>query len=300
MPINPVSNFPPIGSAPPAADTPIVLKVGVEYLGKILTLDNSGNAEVQIGNQVFGMSLPNKNAVGEVLHFRYLGSDPNPTFLLLNVGANAQLPENVILSGTSMLITQFLDEAQLQASLPMVAVQTEPVMQNPLFTELTALQLQNAILLSGLFYESHIANFTKGQWHLSSLLKEPQNRPNFNAAQVVAKQLEALENQMIRWSGTIWPGQLMDWQLGYEEQDARSENGEDVNPKNIVSEIALDLPNLGKVRIHLRMAGDVLSVFLKAEKPHTETLLMHQAPALKTTLNSQGQTVDTLAVVPHG
>ena len=299
MPINPISNFGPIGSTQSTQSSLGTLSVGAEYQGKILSFDAAGTAEVQIGDQVFGMKLPSNNVVGEVLHFRYLGNDPNPTFLLLNDTANPGLFENVVLSSTSMLITQFLDESYLQGSLSQVNVVTEPLLPNPLQTQLSAVQLQNAILFSGLFYESHIANLIKGQWSLSSLMKEPQNRSDFNASPVVARQLDFLENQSIVWGGAIWPGQLMAWKIGYDEQNNDQEDPGSEAAKNIYSEIEIDLPKLGKVKIHLKMAGQALSVYFKADQIKTENLLEHQMPSLKTILVERGQNLDAIAVVPN-
>jgi len=130
-------------------------------------------------------------------------------------------------------------------------------------------------------------------------MREPQNRPNFNASQVVNKQLDALENQAVRWAGTIWPGQEMVWQLGYDMEEPTKENtGEAIN--TIISEIQLDLPRLGKVRISLRLTNHVLGVSMQAEKPQTEDLLKERVPALKSTFIDRGQELDAIEVVPHG
>ncbi len=300
MPINPINSQSPIGSAPAAASAKGSLVIGAEYAGKILSFDAAGIAEVQIGDQVFGMKLPSSQVVGDILHFRFLGSQPNPTFLLLNAGAQQGLFNNVILSNTSMLIGQFLDEAQIQSGLAQLDRLGPPLLQNPQNSLLTAAQLQNAILMSGLFYESHLANFTKGKWSLNALMREPQNRPNFNASQVVNKQLDALENQSLRWAGTIWPGQWMEWQLGYDPEESAQENS-DEPVHTIVSEIEIDLPRLGKVRIQLKMSSEqVLSVSMQAEKPQTENLLQTEMPTLRSTFQDQGQSLDVIEVVQRG
>jgi hypothetical protein len=299
MPINPINNLSSIGSTQAPTGTQSILTVGAEYAGRILSFDTHGVAEVQIGDQVFGMKLPSNHAVGDVLHFRFLGNQPNPTFLLLNEGSLHGLYNNVVLSGAGMLIAQYLDEAKMQDGLSQIESLTPPLLQSPQNPSLTAAQLQNAIVMSGLFYESHLANFTKGKWPLNSLMREPQNRPNFNVSQVVNKQLDALENQAVRWAGTIWPGQEMVWQLGYDMEEPTKENtGEAIN--TIISEIQLDLARLGKVRISLRLTNHVLGVSMKAEKPQTEDLLKERVPALKSTFIDRGQELDAIEVVPHG
>ena len=301
MAINPIGGInPAIAPTAIGQSSQPALKVGLEYVGKIVSFDPAGTAEVQIGEQVFGMKLGTNFAVGDVLHFRFLGSDPNPTFLLLSAGANQSAFENVILSGTSLLITQLQDEAQLQGQLSKVESLLPPLIQNPLNSQLTAAQLQNAIIMSGLFYESHLANFAKGKWPLNALMKEPQNRPNFNASQVVNKQLDALENQTIRWSGNIWPGQPMDWQLTYEEEQSPRTVSEEGVPQTIVSVIELTLPNLGKVQARLTLRDKALSTQFKADKPQTESLFQQEIAELKKTFNANGQELKAMEVITHG
>ena len=300
MPTNPIGGInPAIAPTGVGQSSQTNLKVGLEYVGKVISFDSAGTAEVQIGDQVFGMKLGSNFSVGDVLHFQFLGSNPNPTFLLLSSGTNQAVLENVILSGTSLLIAQLQDEAQLQSQLSRVESVLPPLLQNPQNTQLTAAQLQNAIMMSGLFYESHLANFAKGKWPLNALMKEPQNRPNFNASQVVNKQLDALENQTIRWSGNIWPGQQMDWQLTYEREQSSPSSSADNVEQTIVSVIELDLPRLGKVQARLSMRANALSVQLKADKPQTESLFRSEISELKNTLKAHGQELKAMEVLAH-
>ena len=300
MPTNPIGGInPAIAPTGVGQSSQTNLKVGLEYVGKVISFDSAGTAEVQIGDQVFGMKLGSNFSVGDVLHFQFLGSNPNPTFLLLSSGTNQAVLENVILSGTSLLIAQLQDEAQLQGQLSRVESVLPPLLQNPQNTQLTAAQLQNAIMMSGLFYESHLANFAKGKWPLNALMKEPQNRPNFNASQVVNKQLDALENQTIRWSGNIWPGQQMDWQLTYEREQSSPSSSADNVEQTIVSVIELDLPRLGKVQARLSMRANALSVQLKADKPQTESLFRNEISELKNTLKAHGQELKAMEVLAH-
>ncbi|QWD97891.1 flagellar hook-length control protein FliK [Polynucleobacter sp. MG-5-Ahmo-C2] len=301
MPINPIGAINPlIAPAGIGQSSQLALKLGVEYLGKIIAFDSAGTAEVQIGDQVFGMKLDSQFTLGDVLHFRFLGNNPNPTFLLLSAGANQAVLENVILSGTSLLIAQLQDEALLQGQLSKAESLLPPLLQHPENAQITAAQLQNAIIMSGLFYESHLANFAKGKWPLNALKKEPQNRPNFNASQVVNKQLDALENQTIRWSGTIWPGQHMDWQVTCEQEQSPQSSSHEGADQTIVSVIELELPKLGKVQAHLTLRANTLSVQLKADKSQTETLFKQEISELKNTLNANGQELKALEVISHG
>uniref|UniRef100_UPI0040483E26 flagellar hook-length control protein FliK n=1 Tax=Polynucleobacter sp. TaxID=2029855 RepID=UPI0040483E26 len=109
-----------------------------------------------------------------------------------------------------------------------------------------------------------------------------------------------LENQSLRWAGTIWPGQWMEWQLGYDPEESAQENS-DEPVHTIVSEIEIDLPRLGKVRIQLKMSSEqVLSVSMQAEKPQTENLLQTEMPTLRSTFQDQGQSLDVIEVVQRG
>jgi hypothetical protein len=71
MAINPIGGInPAIAPTAIGQSSQSVLKVGLEYVGKIVSFDSTGTAEVQIGEQVFGMKLGSNFAVGDVLHFR--------------------------------------------------------------------------------------------------------------------------------------------------------------------------------------------------------------------------------------
>jgi flagellar hook-length control protein FliK len=131
-------------------------------------------------------------------------------------------------------------------------------------------------------------------------MREPQNRPNFNAPQVVNKQLDALENQTIRWSGNVWPGQQMDWQLTYEQEESSPSSSANNVDQMIVSVIELDLPKLGKVQARLSMSANALSVQLRAEKPQTESLFRNEISELKNTFNANGQELKAMEVLTHG
>ncbi len=101
--------------------------------------------------------------------------------------------------------------------------------QDPLLPQPTpdapriAAALQQAMTKSGLFYESHVAEWAQGQRAMTDLSSEPQmvqaragtpfvaTEPA--TAQFISLQLSSQEQGQVAWHGQLWPGQPMQWQI---------------------------------------------------------------------------------------
>lgn len=130
--------------------------------------------------------------------------------------------------------------------------------------------LQQTVQSSGLFYESHLAQFTGNQAQLHELRQEPQNqthattpstepsdKPNapearlFQAdalALLVRQQLESLGTQSFFWSGQAWPESKMDWHVQKHPQHDPS-----AAPEHWNSLLTLHLPVLGTIEIKIQL-----------------------------------------------
>ena len=263
------------------ASTPLL--IGKQYIGSIIGFDSEGLASVQIGDQVFSMPLPSTYDTQAVVQLRYLGGDPRPSFFLLHAGDSGLAAESVTLSETGKLITQFLDESAAFTSLNAIeAAEISPLMESVNNPELTALELQNALTMSGLFYESHLVNYLQGKRSMDVLKREPQNQSGYNRAQMVAKQLETLENQETEWTGMIWPGQYMRWIVRPDAKGSEADASDDQACSSILEFI---LPKLGKLRCRVSLQNGKSQVEIESELWKSKDQLEAAIPMLQKSFN---------------
>lgn len=165
---------------PVAADTSRVRKVsgmvpGENVAGRVERELPNGAFHVVLRGKTFEMKLPNGFKPDHNIQLRYLGDQPRPTFLLLNTLPGTSEDK---LSQLGKLITTLLapqsetaTRAAAQRVSTIISDDPENTLKMPVF-------LRNALTQSGLFYESHQAQWVAGRMALEQLLKEPQARLN--------------------------------------------------------------------------------------------------------------------------
>jgi len=154
--------------------------------------------------------------------------------------------------------------------------------------------LQQAFGKSGLFYESHLAEWARGSRALSELANEPQQqaaqngaRPNPQdpaTAQFISMQLAAQEQSQLAWKGQLWPGQPMEWDVQREAQG----DGDGGEQAIWHSRLRLRFPQLGELEAQLRMVNGALQVRFAAADDATAALLRQHSPSLAGALDSVG------------
>jgi hypothetical protein len=164
--------------------------------------------------------------------------------------------------------------------------------------------LKQALSISGLFYESHLADYVEGKRTLSALLEEPQNKANFDSATLFVKQLDVLEQNKIQWSGQVWAGQHLDWEIRKEnnlqsQPDEHQANQLEPDTAPMISTLALDLPNLGRITTTLKIHNGHLSIHIQTVVTSTTALLKKQVTTLSGALQKSGQQLDALMVEQH-
>ena len=154
--------------------------------------------------------------------------------------------------------------------------------------------LQQAVGKSGLFYESHVAEWAQGARALAELAGEPQqqaaqagNRPQAGdpaTAQFINLQLATQEQARLSWQGQLWPGQEMEWDVRRDDghQGAEAEGGV------WHSRLRLRFPELGELDASLSLAGGVLQLRFATGSEDTAALLRRHAPALAAALDAVG------------
>jgi hypothetical protein len=187
------------------------------------------------------------------------------------------------LSQIGRLIGTLLAGQPAAGTTPLAAGQ--PLLANPpQSADPLALALREAVSHSGLFYESHLAQWLSGDLSRAALRQEPQasvEAPHNGAIPdallpLVSQQLDVLATRQFAWQAQPWPGQSMDWRI----DDPAGEPFAGTEEPTWNSTLRLALPHLGPVEARLRLSSEGLSVRLLAAGPDTRAALAANREAL--------------------
>ena len=229
------------------------------YHAKILDVTANGTLKVFIEGRQLVLSMQQHWNIGETLTLKYTGDGAAISFQLIPTENNTA---SVQLSPTAKEIALQVISAQ-QAGAGNIYQAMIPATDTPTHVQQFAADLRHTIESTGLFYESHLADFAQGTRTLSSLMQEPQNQ-GMSVQHLMAQQLQVLETQRVAWHGEIWPGQLADWQLEVED-DAKA-GAEMLQAPIVNSQLSLLLPNLGNVTANIRLVGNALTLSFVADE----------------------------------
>ncbi|MFA5082608.1 MAG: flagellar hook-length control protein FliK [Hydrogenophilaceae bacterium] len=143
--------------------------------------------------------------------------------------------------------------------------------------QILPMRLQQTVKESGLFYESHLGKWVRGEVSLESVQREPQARlllapgprldlPDLEgmpeqAARLASRQLHMLDGGPFLWQGQAWPGQMAEWLV--QERDGRDADAEAAGQK-WRSQLRLALPRLGEVAADLDIGALGLRIRLRS------------------------------------
>lgn len=149
------------------------INLGQQVQAKVLERQPDGSFMVRLADTTARMSLPEGTRTGDTLAMTLLARQPRPTFILGQEAA-ASGGARATLSSAGRLIDQLLQSAQ-QNGTSTAALGRTPVMPAAAANAaLLAAALQNTLSASGLFYESHLAEWAEGTRPLAALQQEPQ------------------------------------------------------------------------------------------------------------------------------
>jgi Flagellar hook-length control protein FliK len=161
-------------TSPKSQNTPAPLRNETAQPQKS-TAEPQTRALVRIAGQVYDMRLPRLAQKGETLKLVYVGERARPTFLLAQQTPPGK-PGQVALSDTAKVLGQLLAQAGNQPARAPVSAAAPLLNAPPAKTADLAQALGKALVQSGLFYESHQAEWVSGKRPLETLLQEPQAR----------------------------------------------------------------------------------------------------------------------------
>lgn len=309
----------PLISATPdkvSADTGkhLNLEVGQKVQGNVESQVAPNLFKVRVADQMMQMQLPAFVKPGDTIQLQVVSLLPRLTFTLSASSNPISTPES--LSAASRMLSSLSQQ-------PLERNYVRPIQSSPLWTgEKAALdttqlagKLHDALSHSGLFYESHQAQWIAGTRPTTQLLLEPQNQLSQNtlskgmdAAHVqtlapqtageqrasmpsipehlqtlVQQQLNALETRQVLWQGPVWQGQEMRWEV---RDEAPRRGAQEAG--QWATQIDLDLPNLGGVSARLSFNGNALNLSLDVSDAKTRERMGNASSQLVAALTERG------------
>ena len=196
--------------------------------------------------------------------------------------------------------------------------------------EAIARALQRSIATSGVFYESHLVEWTLQRHSVANLQREPQaawpsagtgttaaaptaalplegatavptafaqpTPPTLaplpdTAPALVRQQLDVLETGQILWRGDLWPGQPASIEIT-EDEDTREPGMAPVWR----TRLALALPGLGDIEARLALSGHRLQLHIDTRDPASVPWLREALPALVAALSARALEVAPVVI----
>ncbi len=218
-------------------------------------------------------------------------------------GGDGGAGEGASLSKAGKVLGEVIAAAQNGAAQQTAALGRTPLLGAPgTDAGQIAAALKQGMETSGLFYESHVAEWAQGGRSRAELAAEPQARgmapPTDPAtAQLINLQLNAHEQARVAWQGQLWPGQDMRWEVEREperESGQRSAPGEE-GPATWQSRLTLRFGRLGEVAAQVVLSGGQLHIRLDAPES-ARALLEDGRVRLADALDAAGTPLNTLAI----
>ena len=212
------------------------------------------------------------------------------------------------LSNAARVITAVLATAH-SAPAPAAAIAgTAPLLASPTVAPAQlAQQLRAALGASGLFYESHVAEWAEGKRSLPELMLEPQAAAgagkgpagiDLASAQLINLQLQTHEQARVEWRGEAWPGQAMQWEIHKDAPGQGQAPGQDGDAAQAAwrSGVRFQFPLLGAVSATLVLSGGQVHIRMDAGTQHSAAVLRSHAPALEQSLGAAGSPLASLSI----
>ena len=306
------------GKPPVTADAPNPLseiKVGQQLQGSVQSQLSPGLFKVIVGGQSMQMRLPDNVRSGDVLNLQVIANSSRLTFSIIASTAPISTQEQI--GAAARLLANL---AQLPIENPVTRqLGKTAVWQTPLTapdSKQLAAALRDALANSGLFYESHQAQWVRGERSTAQLLVEPQNQlmdkrvislganqttlaneSNISALSttqssqltdakslpllhLVQQQLHTLETHQLTWTGQVWSGQDMQWEIQGQPEHQSSQQDE----RQWSTEMELALPRLGDVHARLVFSANGLKLTLHAADSATVALFNRSMAKLQAAL----------------
>ena len=230
-----------------------------------------------------------------------------PANLLPALAGDTPAPE---LSTTARAISSVLSQAESVPGAPLALVGKTPLMAAPgADPAQVAQKLRDTVGSSGLFYESHVAEWAEGKRPLASLLLEPQMQKaapgetprtgtDLASAQLINLQLHTHEQARVQWQGEAWPGQKMQWDISQDAPEGQQHAGSDGDEEATAwrSNVRFQFPLLGDLAAHVVLQGGRVAIQLQAGSEASADTLRQHAARLEASLDAAGWPLSSLTI----
>ncbi|MES2741312.1 MAG: flagellar hook-length control protein FliK [Pseudomonadota bacterium] len=217
------------------------------------------------------------------------------------------------LSSAGRAIASVLVQADNRPAAAQTLLGSAPLSADPADTPRLAHTLQQTVATSGLFYESHVAEWADGKRPLTELMREPQmlrqaqggaadgrapGLPDAAAAQLINLQLHTHEQARVQWQGQAWPGQAMEWDIHKDAPgDGKQERGADGEPLQVWrSGVRFQFPGLGAVSASVVLVGGQIHIQMQTASEASAGALRANAGALEHALEAAGSPLTSLSI----
>ncbi|HUW26449.1 MAG TPA: flagellar hook-length control protein FliK [Gallionella sp.] len=316
------SGKPPVGTATDAPKPVAPLEPGQELQGSVQSKVSEGLFKVQVAGQTIQMRLPANIQSGDTLNLRVVSTNPRLTF---SISASLNpLSSSEQIGAAARMLSNLADRPLERPTIQQIArnVVWQTAGQVPDSRQLAG-ALRQALSVSGLFYESHQAQWVRGERSTMQLLVEPQNQlagkqssppgagqtsqtsqsddvyassPASTAPQKtdtesglrITRELLPLVQQQLHALEThqiTWIGQVWPGQeMQWEIQGQPDQHAPQPDERQWSTEMELALPGLGNIHARLAFAGSGLRLTLQAADATTVDLFTRALPQLKNSL----------------
>ena len=298
-----------------------------------LVLSAAGRPLAATLPQAGAPALPSNTAPADTLELALVVREPRLTIAPrdMPLAAQAQPPPAPapVLSAAGRLVAATMLQAG-ELALPVAASATAPLLGTPPADGARlALALAQTLAASGLFYESHQAEWVAGKRDLAQIRQEPQARltliaprPEARAAAaeaavelpaaagaareqqtihprtvpLVQQQLAALDGARVLLQLEVWPKQWMQWEV--EEHHSGAGREADA-PQSWNTQLRLQLPQLGELKAALSLGSDGVRIRLEAASAASAALLRDHSSSLQAALAAAGVPPAGIAIARH-
>ena len=230
-----------------------------------------------------------------------------PASLLPSLDANTPAPE---LSSTARAISSVLSQAESAPGAPLSLLGKTPLMGAPgADPAQVARTLRDAVASSGLFYESHVAEWAEGKRPLASLMLEPQMQKalqgenlrhgtDLASAQLINLQLHTHEQARVQWQGEAWPGQKMQWDIARDAPEGQQPGGQDEAEEATAwrGGVRFQFPMLGDIAAQVVLQGGRVQIQMQAGSEDSAATLRRHAARLQASLDAAGWPLSSLTI----
>lgn len=274
---------------------------GHDYLAKITHKLDANHVIMHVNGHHIQMTFDQNLALGQQLQLRFMGSNPTPSFMLLNTFQLGVNDAQTQVSNTGQWVNQILHSdypVHPQAKLNAISPMTQTPVTQP---QRIAHDIQQTVSMSGLFYESHLAEFTQGQRSINSIMLEPQNALHHQHNAITVQQLHLLETNKFEWQGQVWQNQIMQFSIEKLPNNVNVTNQEhhhsaEEPPVAFESRLHLDLPKLGSISASLHLVQGQLRIHLNAEDANTLAMFCQDKASLIQAFEYTSQKLSTLSI----